>query len=354
MSSCCSMNKDEQGQIDGKKRLDLLLWGSLSLLAVGLIIHFSGFNVPYISNFGHAVAGLLSVMWWGILFGIVAVGVMSYIPREYFNALLGRGDSFGGLLRAAGAGLLLDLCSHGILMVGAKLYERGASLAQVMTFLIASPWNSLTLTFILIGLIGFKWTFTFIIGSAVIAVLTGYIYLQLTKRGVFPANPNHQDTPDDFDIKADFKARMKAFKFTRALPLNIVKDGWNEGKMVIRWLFFGTVLAALIRAYVPTDIMVDYFGPSLLGLVLTLAATTIIEVCSEGSTPIGADLVTRAGAPGNGFTFLMAGVATDYTEILVIKEFTKKWAIALSLPLITVPQVLLLGWIMNQVAAGGG
>ena len=135
MSSCCSMNKDEQGQIDGKKRLDLLLWGSLSLLAVGLIIHFSGFNVPYISNFGHAVAGLLSVMWWGILFGIVAVGVMSYIPREYFNALLGRGDSFGGLLRAAGAGLLLDLCSHGILMVGAKLYERGASLAQVMTFL---------------------------------------------------------------------------------------------------------------------------------------------------------------------------------------------------------------------------
>ncbi|MEC7028819.1 MAG: ATPase, partial [Pseudomonadota bacterium] len=70
--------------------------------------------------------------------------------------------------------------------------------------------------------------------------------------------------------------------------------------------------------------------------------------------PIGADLVTRAGAPGNGFTFLMAGVATDYTEILVIKEFTKKWAIALSLPLITVPQVLLLGWIMNQVAAGGG
>jgi len=29
------------------------------------------------------------------------------------------------------------------------------------------------------------------------------------------------------------------------------------------------------------------------------------------SGPIAADLLTRAGAPGNGFTFLMAGAATE-------------------------------------------
>ena len=90
----------------------------------------------------------------------------------------------------------------------------------------------------------------------------------------------------------------------------------------------------------------------MMGLFLTLLATTVIEVCSEGSTPVGAELVTRAGAPGNGFTFLMAGVSTDYTEVLVLREVTKSWKIALSLPLITVPQILLLGYIMN--AAGGG
>lgn len=348
MSSCCSTDNNH-----GKQKPDLLLWGSIAVLLVGLAVHFTGMDIVYLSTFAHAVATLLSMMWWGMLFGIFAVGVMSYVPREYFNALLGRGDSVGGLLRAAGAGLLLDLCSHGILMVGAKLYERGASLAQVMTFLIASPWNSLTLTFILIGLIGFKWTFIFIIGSAIIAVLTGYIYLQLTRRGVLPPNPNSFDLPQDFDIKTDIKARMKDFKFKPSFLPVVVKKGWGEGKMVIRWLFFGTVLAALIRAFVPTDIMVDYFGATMMGLMLTLLATTVIEVCSEGSTPIAADLVSRAGAPGNAFVFLMAGVATDYTEIMVIKEFTKRWAIALSLPLITVPQVLLLGWIMNQAAVGG-
>jgi len=109
------------------------------------------------------------------------------------------------------------------------------------------------------------------------------------------------------------------------------------------------VLAALIRTFVPDDMMSTYFGPTIIGLLLTLLVTTIVEVCSEGSTPIGAELVTRAAAPGNGFTFLMAGVSTDYTEILVLRQITKSWKIALSLPLLTVPQILLLGWLMNNL-----
>lgn len=74
---------------------------------------------------------------------------------------------------------------------------------------------------------------------------------------------------------------------------------------------------------------------------------TVLEVFSEGSTPIAADIFTRAKAPGNGFAFLMAGVATDYTEIMILKDTTKSWKLALFLPLITVPQVLLVAWLIN-------
>ena len=42
-----------------------------------------------------------------------------------------------------------------------------------------------------------------------------------------------------------------------------------------------------------------------------------LATLSAGSSPIAADLVNRANAPGNGFAFLMAGVATDYTEIIL-------------------------------------
>jgi uncharacterized membrane protein YraQ (UPF0718 family) len=120
--------------------------------------------------------------------------------------------------------------------------------------------------------------------------------------------------------------------------------------MVFRWLLFGLVLATAIRAFVPLDTYQTLFGPTIVGLLLTLVAATVIEVCSEGSTPIAADIITRAAAPGNGFTFLMAGVATDYTEIMVLKDLTKSWKIALFLPLVTLPQILVLGWLLNNLA----
>ena len=82
-------------------------------------------------------------------------------------------------------------------------------------------------------------------------------------------------------------------------------------------------------------------------LGLTVLIATILEVCSEGSMPVAADILTKANAPGNAFAFLMTGVATDYTEIMSLKNTTKSWKISLFLPLVTLPQVLLLAWLIN-------
>lgn len=84
---------------------------------------------------------------------VVFVGLLDRILRDLVVSALGQGGTVKGIVRATAAGVMLDLCSHGILMVGTKLYERGASLGQLMAFLIASPWNSLSLTIILITLI---------------------------------------------------------------------------------------------------------------------------------------------------------------------------------------------------------
>ena len=329
---------------------DWLFLSTSAIVAIAFVLYFVAPDLPYVHHFSHAVVELLKTMWWGIVLGILSIGVMHNTPREWFQASLGRGDKATDLFRAAFAGLFLDVCSHGILMVAAKLYERGISAAQVMTFLIASPWNSLTLTFVLAALVGWFWTLMFILGSAVIALITGFIYKSLVERGVLPENPNQVDVPEDYDLKKEVGTRLKSINWRPGLLADIARQGLVESRMVLRWLFLGLILAAAIKAYIPTEFLTTYFGPGLLGLVLTLVATTIIEVCSEGSAPIASELVGRAGAPGNGFTFLMAGVATDYTEILVLRETTKSWKLTLFLPLITIPQVLLLGAIMNMAA----
>ncbi|MEN9535873.1 MAG: hypothetical protein RIR37_1146, partial [Verrucomicrobiota bacterium] len=67
-----------------------------------------------------------------------------------------------------------------------------------------------------------------------------------------------------------------------------------------------------------------------------------------GSSPIAADILNRAHAPGNAFVFLMAGAATDYTELFSLRETTRSWKAVLALPLISTPQVLLIGWLLQN------
>ena len=116
--------------------------------------------------------------------------------------------------------------------------------------------------------------------------------------------------------------------------------------MVLWWIIIGFLITAVIKTWVPHDWLMNYFGPDFMGLLLTLGVATIIEVCSEGSSPIAFEIYDTIGTLGNPFVFLMAGVVTDYTEIrLLWTNIGKRTAIWL--PVITVPQVLLLGYLFN-------
>jgi uncharacterized protein len=116
--------------------------------------------------------------------------------------------------------------------------------------------------------------------------------------------------------------------------------------MVVWWILIGMILASFARAFVPTHLFHQYLGATVLGLLITLVIATILEVCSEGSAPLSFEIYSQTGAFGNSFVFLMAGVATDYTEIgLIWSNIGKKAAIWL--PLITVPQILVLGYLFN-------
>ena len=359
MSNCCPPQKpigdtDTESCCTPKKRFDYLLWVSLAFVVLFYLIHLveASLFIPLtkIRQFGDAVFHIMNQMAWGLALGIFMVALLARIPKELVMAVMGTDKGVKGILRATSAGLLLDLCSHGILMVGAKLYERGASLGQVMAFLIASPWNSISLTIILIALIGLPWTLVFVVGSAFIAVVSGCIFDLCVKRGVLNVNPNSVQLPENFHFWSEIKLHFSLGKFSVSNLLNFFVVGVKESTMVVRWLMVGVLLASAIRVFVPEDYFGNYFGPTLIGMTVTLVTATILEICSEGSAPIAADIFNRAGAPGNSFTFLMAGVSTDYTEIMVLKDTTRSWKIALFLPLITLPQIVLLAVIFNQIS----
>ncbi len=355
MSECChepaqSTEHDHCAQAANKRD-----WFLVAVVAGVVLLYLTGQFLPHTADSGrftvlaHGVVEIFNKMWWGLTLGVVFVGLLSRIPRDLVMSVLGHRDGFTSLLRATLAGVFLDLCSHGILAVGMKLYERGATIGQVMAFLLASPWNSLSLTLILFALIGVSWTLLFIGLSLVIGLISGAIFDGFVRRGVLPDNPHRETLNPDAqfaDLWGEFRA---GWQFSAAGTLAMLKEGLRGSRVVIRWGLFGILLASAIRAAVPPEQFAAWFGATMTGLWLTLLAATVIEVCSEGTVPVAADLMNRAGAPGNGFTFLMAGVSTDYTEIMSIRDTTASWKIALFLPLVTLPQIIAIGVVLNAV-----
>ena len=349
--SCCGSGPADSVTAGGVAlpRIDWLLAGAGAII---IIAYLTSFGLDHgalwgLGHFTHAIRDMMNLMWWGILLGMLAVGLIDRVPRQFVIGIIGRDQGAKSLLRAVLAGVVLDLCNHGVLMVGAKLYERGASLGQVFAFLIASPWNSLSLTIIIGVMMGWGWMAVFIVASLVIAFVAGLIVEALERAGKVERNPNRVDLPDDFHVWREAGAGMRAQRYDLAFACDVARRSVTASRIVLRWLLFGVVLAALIQATVPKDVFAAWFGATVLGLFATLLAAIIIEVCSEGSVPIAADLMHRAAAPGNAFTFLMAGVATDYTEVLVLREVTGRLKAALLLPLLTVPQVVAVGLTLN-------
>ena len=229
-------------------RTDYLLMTCAGIALVLLILALTGaapMGTP-LGRAAHTVHEMLAAMWWGIALAILVIGVLERIPQEFIIALLGPPGSRNGVFRAAVAGVLLDLCSHGILAVGAKLYQRGASAGQVMAFLIASPWNSISLTFILVGLIGLGWTLAFIALSLVVAVTTGLGFDYLSRAGRIPANEAQVDLPKDFRFGSASRELVGTIEWERrmrfggptapAIEGSIAVVGESQGSLVAFWI----------------------------------------------------------------------------------------------------------------------
>jgi len=203
----------------------------------------------------------------------------------------------------------------------------------------------------LISFFGFKALFI-IAAAIIIAMNTGFIFMFLEKKGWIEANINTIQVAEHFSILKDIKARAQNYKFSlKNLFIDfagIIKGSYALSEMVLWWVILGMLIASAFGAYVPVHFFHKYMGPTLFGLFITLALATVIEVCSEGSSPLAFEIFRQTGALGNSFIFLMAGVATDYTEIGLL------WAnvgrrTALWLPVITVPQIIIIGYIANII-----
>jgi uncharacterized protein len=325
-------------------------WYKERLYIVSLITVFVVVAAFFLSTkLFDAFVDYFKLIWWAILLGVFIGGAIDYlVPNAYISKYLSKREK-KTIFYSVLFGFLMSACSHGILAIAIELYKKGASISAVIAFLLASPWANLPITILLFSFFGAKALFM-VLAAIVIAIITGLIYQVLEKNKKIEQSKYTSRVDISFSIKADIRRRWNTYKFNATNNLKVFKGilrgSWSLTKMVVWWILIGMILASFARAFVPTHLFHQYLGATALGLLITLVIATILEVCSEGSAPLSFEIYSQTGAFGNSFVFLMAGVATDYTEIgLIWSNIGKKAAIWL--PLITVPQILVLGYLFN-------
>ncbi len=278
------------------------------------------------------------------LLGVLIGGLIDYfIPKETISRYLA-GSQKRIIFRSVFLGFLMSACSHGILAISMALYKKGASVSSVISFLLASPWANMAVTVLLVGLFGWKGILMIVL-AMLVAVVTGLFFQQLEKRGWVRGNLN---TVEARDWKLEARKNKSLFQLLASSfqsLAGIFRSSYDLLEMILGWVTLGVVLAAVIATFVPSDFFYRWLGPTPRGLAATMLGASVIEVCSEGSAPLAFEIYRQTAALGNTFAFLMAGVATDYTELGLIGSNmgwkTALWLLAVNLPLIFICGLLL-------------
>ena len=329
----------------------------LLVSAATIILLALSFVLPILFKFRETFLEYLRIIFLPVLAGLIIGGIVDhYIPSEYISKLLTKTKK-RTVLYATCLGFLASACSHGVLALSMELHKKGAPGSAVVSFLLASPWANLPITLLLVGFFGPK-GLLIIMAALTVSITTGLVFQILDQKGLIEHNRHTVETDPNFSIKEDLMKRFRlipeSFSRGSGFPIkafgndikSIGKGTLDLAKMVLWWIILGMLLASLISSLVPEHIFHRFMGPSFAGLLITLLIAAILEICSEGTSPLAFEIYKQTGAFGNAFAFLMGGVVTDYTEIgLIWMNLGKKtalWMIA-----ITIPQVLLFGLLFN-------
>lgn len=296
--------------------------------------------LPALAPLNDSMLSYLEMVWWAVLLGLILGGMIDYfVPDGVVVRALGKRSKIT-LLNAVLAGFLMSACSHGILAIAIQLYKKGASVPAVITFLLASPWANLSMTVLLFGFFGWK-ALLFVGGAMAIALVTGLVFTLLDRFDLIEGPAKDVEAED---VSWDRLRNFDLQKSAKGVAIGFV----SLANMVLWWILIGILAASLIGAYVPEHWFMEYMGPDFTGMLVVLLFATVLEVCSEGTSPLAFEIFNKTAVLGNPFVFLMAGVATDYTEIgLLWTNIGKRTAIWL--PIVTVPQILLVGMWFNSL-----
>ncbi|MCE5336148.1 MAG: permease [Desulfobacteraceae bacterium] len=245
------------------------------------------------------------------------------------------------ILRGTLSGMLLPVCSCGVIPLGLGLYYSGAYLGPTLAFMTATPIINPAAVILAYGLLGPQIATIYLLSGFAVPMLTGLLGNafggpELQAPGV-GERPHLSETSTE---NAGLGRRI----------LSGLHWGFMDlGMMVSKYVVLGVLLAGLILALVPQHYIQEYLGnPGMISLAGIAVLGAVMYVCAVGHIPFIAALVAGGAAPGVAITFLMTGAASNLPELLSIYRLIGPRAVAVY-ALTLIGTSMLIGYMTNTL-----
>jgi uncharacterized membrane protein YraQ (UPF0718 family) len=256
-----------------------------------------------------------------ILFGLLVSGLVRVFLSPHSIAKHFSKGKISSVFKAALLGIPLPLCSCGVLPAAVGLRKQGANKGATAAFLISTPESGIDSVAVSYALLD-----PFLTVSRPVAAFTTAVAAGVTEN----MTSGSQDAPtqvpdlscpvdgccDGSECPPDEHKQHHSFfeRMIAGLRFSLT-DVWGD---MAGWFFLGLVLAGMIGALIPPEVMTRYLGGGLSSMLIMLALGIPLYTCATASTPIAAALILKGVSPGAALVFLLAGPATNITSLTVL------------------------------------
>lgn len=238
-----------------------------------------------------------------LFLGLLLAGLLhEFLPQGIIRKHL-RESSLASVARAVLIGVPMPLCSCGVVPAAIGLHRQGASKAASTGFLISTPQTGADSILVTSGFLGWPFAVFKLVAAAVTGLIGGLLV------GLWDKEPPSQ-------FVAEAAPDRPSTSIARRLSA-VVTYALNDLLAAIDvYLAIGLVVAAVIGIVIPPGFFQDLtWTQGFAGMLIALAISMPMYVCTTSSVPIAASLIAAGMPAGTALVFLMAGPATNAATI---------------------------------------
>ncbi len=255
---------------------------------------------------------------WLVFSYIVAGLLHDVITPVRFHKHLGN-TKISSILKVTLSGMCLPICSCGTIPLGISLYYSGAYVGPTLAFMASTPVLNPIALILSFGLLGKE--------LALINIASGFLLPFII--GIIGNNFSGQEISKP-GLEEEILATHCHDCHEKVPLLEKFKSGlhWaiNDFALVLsKYVVLGMLFGGFILTAFPDSFIQKYLGnPSMLSLWNVAVLGAFMYVCAVGHIPFIAALIASGASPGAAITFLMAGAATNFPELLSIYKMIGK------------------------------